>query len=406
MFASKQPHQLPEQQGQSSPPEAQVFDYATLDCETRIVVQQRTGEIKERIHNAAQLAWEIGQKLADVRSRLRPRQFTFWLQTEFQLSRRTAYNYINVFESFPIRANFAQINIATSALYLLAAPSTSEEARQDALERANKGENITHTEAKAIRTRHKNAVAPKSSTKPVTVDVPASVLECESFTKTLTNISEGEFAEIEPMRYATPLQTSKEAVEDIPAIRVSQNKQEVAEREANLPQNTEEDETVDAKPTKPEFFEKEVEPEASSLEASVQLEEVVGAEISVNSIKEKDAEDQFGDVQPGEAADKPIGEEEVGSFNNNGYLNPSNAGCSHTKFTEVAPLSSENLSPPKTSYQISEICKILSEGNFSKEELANVVEVLVYLLGAEPVGSLVNKSAKNEEEVLLPREVT
>lgn len=126
MFASKQPHQLLEQQGQSSSPEAQVFDYATLDCETRIVVQQRTGEIKEKIHNVAQLAWEIGQKLADVRGRLRPRQFTFWLQTEFQWSRSTAYNYIKVFESFPICPNFGQIDIATSALILLAAPSTPE----------------------------------------------------------------------------------------------------------------------------------------------------------------------------------------------------------------------------------------------------------------------------------------
>jgi hypothetical protein len=31
-----------------------IFDYAALDAETRIVVQQKTGEIKERMRRAAQ----------------------------------------------------------------------------------------------------------------------------------------------------------------------------------------------------------------------------------------------------------------------------------------------------------------------------------------------------------------
>ena len=117
--------------------EARSFDYAALKSETRIVVQQRTGEIKEKIHSSDQATWEIGQKLAHVRDRLKLRQFTFWLQAEFRLSRSTAYNYIKVFDSFPICPNFGRISIATSALILLAAPSTPNEARQEALKSAS-----------------------------------------------------------------------------------------------------------------------------------------------------------------------------------------------------------------------------------------------------------------------------
>jgi hypothetical protein len=72
------------------------FDYEILDSEQRQVIQQRTGEIKERLRRSAQDIWEIGQKLADVRSRLKHGHFETWLKAEFGWSRRTAYNFINV----------------------------------------------------------------------------------------------------------------------------------------------------------------------------------------------------------------------------------------------------------------------------------------------------------------------
>ncbi|MFN6571994.1 DUF3102 domain-containing protein [Dendronalium sp. ChiSLP03b] len=64
------------------------FDYEILDDKQRIVIQQRTGEIKERLRRSAQDIWEIGQKLADVRSRLKHGQFETWLKAEFGWSRR------------------------------------------------------------------------------------------------------------------------------------------------------------------------------------------------------------------------------------------------------------------------------------------------------------------------------
>ena len=120
------------------------FDYEMLTPEQRMLVQQRTGEIRERLQRSAQDVWEIGQRLAEVRNQIKHGHFDSWLKAEFGWSRRTAYNFINVYESFRERANLAQIDIATSALYLLAAPSTPQDVREQYLLKAKEGEKITH----------------------------------------------------------------------------------------------------------------------------------------------------------------------------------------------------------------------------------------------------------------------
>ncbi len=73
--------QLPEQ---LSEPEAQDFDYASLNPETRIVVQQRTSEIKTLIQRAAQDIFDIGQKLVEVKAKLGHGHFRSWLKAEFE----------------------------------------------------------------------------------------------------------------------------------------------------------------------------------------------------------------------------------------------------------------------------------------------------------------------------------
>lgn len=132
--------------GKSKQINTSVFDYETLTLEQRNLVMQRTGEIQERLQRSAQDIWEIGQRLADVRDELKHGQFEAWLKAEFNWSRRTAYNFINVYETFGERANLAQLDIASSALYLLAAPSTPDELRKEYLSKAKEGEKITHKE--------------------------------------------------------------------------------------------------------------------------------------------------------------------------------------------------------------------------------------------------------------------
>jgi len=134
-----------------------TFNYEALEAETRIVVQQRTNEIRDRMRRAAQDIVEIGERLADVRDRLDDGAFSTWLQAEFAWSRRTAYNCIAVYEQLGKRANFAQTSIAASALYLLAAATTPDEARDEVLARAAAGEPITHQDTKATVEKHKAA---------------------------------------------------------------------------------------------------------------------------------------------------------------------------------------------------------------------------------------------------------
>ncbi|MUG94896.1 DUF3102 domain-containing protein [Scytonema sp. UIC 10036] len=166
------------------------FDYDALDNKQRSVVQQRTGEIKERLRRTAQDIWEIGQKLAEVRSQLKHGQFETWLKAEFGWSRRTAYNFINVYEAFGECANLAQIDIGTTALYILAAPSTPQSVRQQFLQRAKEGENITSKNLRQVieseKSQPTSAVVSSKPPKPLTQEqestttVPQAVAEVKT----------------------------------------------------------------------------------------------------------------------------------------------------------------------------------------------------------------------------------
>lgn len=168
------PSGLPEQ---PSTLEAYDFDYAALDAETRIVVQQRASEIKSLMRRTAQDIINIGQLLIEVKQQLGHGNFRSWLKSEFNWSVSAATKFMQVAVHFKC-VNFTHLNITASALYLLAAPSTPEIAREKALERATQGEAITHTEAKSIVNQHKNSDKPKDAL-PVTVDVPAETVDTE-----------------------------------------------------------------------------------------------------------------------------------------------------------------------------------------------------------------------------------
>jgi hypothetical protein len=127
--------------------QASLFDYTALDTEARIVVQQRTSEIKTLMRRAAQDIVEIGERLIEVKARLPHGQFGVWLKAEFEWSDRTAQNFMQVAARFK---SATVADFSARALYLLAAPSTPDEARDQALARAEAGEAITHKTVKAI----------------------------------------------------------------------------------------------------------------------------------------------------------------------------------------------------------------------------------------------------------------
>ena len=127
--------------------------YASLDVETRIVVQQRTSEIKTLMRRTAQDIIDIGQKLIEVKAKLGHGLFGAWLQVEFEWTDRTAQNYMRVATVF--KSEPGSDLIPPKALCLLAAPSTPEAAREEALQRADQGERITLDKTRAIIEGHK-----------------------------------------------------------------------------------------------------------------------------------------------------------------------------------------------------------------------------------------------------------
>ncbi len=88
---------------------------------------------------------EIGRRLTECKKRLGHGQWGTWLDREFRWSDRQALNFMRVYELVESKSeNFAELQISVSALYLLAAPSTPPEVRDEIIERAERGEKLTH----------------------------------------------------------------------------------------------------------------------------------------------------------------------------------------------------------------------------------------------------------------------
>ncbi len=175
------PSRFPQQPAKNK---AQEFDYAALNNETQIVVQQRTSEIRSLLRRTAQDIFDIGQKLIEVKAQLGHGHFRTWLNTEFDWSIWTATKFMQVADKFKC-VKFSHLDIAPSALYELAAPSTPDSVRCEAIERASHGETITHSLAKALKAEMSaltDQEPVRLQAKSVTIDVSAETIAEESLT--------------------------------------------------------------------------------------------------------------------------------------------------------------------------------------------------------------------------------
>jgi len=175
------PSRFPQQPAKNK---AQEFDYAALNSETQIVVQQRTSEIRSLLRRTAQDIFDIGQKLIEVKAQLGHGHFRTWLNTEFDWSIWTATKFMQVADKFKC-VKFSHLDIAPSALYELAAPSTPDSVRCEAIERASHGETITYSLAKAIKAEMSaltDQEPVRLQAKSVTIDVSAETIAEESLT--------------------------------------------------------------------------------------------------------------------------------------------------------------------------------------------------------------------------------
>jgi hypothetical protein len=79
----------------------------------------------------------------EVKERLEHGEFQEWVEGNFSWAMRSATRMMEVAENFK-SVNLSDLDFAPSALYALAAPSTPESAREEAIQKAESGGTVTH----------------------------------------------------------------------------------------------------------------------------------------------------------------------------------------------------------------------------------------------------------------------
>lgn len=149
---------------------AMTFDYDTLAPEVREIVLVATREIRRRARRAVEDIVAIGQHLSDVRDNLPDGTFGKWLEAELQwASRRTAYNFMAVYERFGAMSDFlmSSRHLDVGAMYVLAYPSTPDHIAAHFIDKG-RAERVTRDEVReAIRAwRVENGLADEADPEP------------------------------------------------------------------------------------------------------------------------------------------------------------------------------------------------------------------------------------------------
>lgn len=118
------------------------FDYAALPTEKAASARAAAERIRGRMQLAAESIIEVGRELIEQKKQLGHGNFLPWIEAEFGMSADSAGRFINV--ATRLGTEFRTVrNLAPTALYALAAPSTPEPVRTEVLERAAAGETVT-----------------------------------------------------------------------------------------------------------------------------------------------------------------------------------------------------------------------------------------------------------------------
>ncbi|WP_375515769.1 DUF3102 domain-containing protein [uncultured Nostoc sp.] len=134
------------------------------DFKTKEEKQQRLTTLAEdtrrRLKRSAMDIYCIGLNLLEAQNLIEHGEFLPWLRREFGMGKTSAYEFIHVakaFESkFPIIGNLIN-NITPTALYKLAAPSTCQAARDEAIDIIKAGKVVDPEVAKNLMNKYKSS---------------------------------------------------------------------------------------------------------------------------------------------------------------------------------------------------------------------------------------------------------
>ncbi len=118
------------------------YDYAQLPTEHREAVRRSARIIKPLLKRTAEDIFIIGGELRAVKEMLPHGRYTEWLEVEFGLSERMAQHFVNVRERLGPKSEKFSV-LPPSTLYLLAAPSTPDQAISIVEERIDAGDRVS-----------------------------------------------------------------------------------------------------------------------------------------------------------------------------------------------------------------------------------------------------------------------
>lgn len=133
-----------------------TFDYSTLPEAIAIEARGASERIRMRLRRTAEDIVETGRELAAMKEKLPHGQFLPWIEAEFEMSERTAHNFMAVSKRFK---SATVADFSPKVLYALAAPSTPEAVVEKAIEKASAGEKVSSDDVKAWKQEAEAAIS-------------------------------------------------------------------------------------------------------------------------------------------------------------------------------------------------------------------------------------------------------
>jgi len=133
------------------------YDYSQLSDQARDIASREAQAIKSNMTDIVRRMIDTGQRLIAVKEAMPHGAFGDWISQEFGMSHKTANRFMAAaekFGKFDTVTKTPDLPMMQSAIYLLSGDDVPEDAREEAVERAQEGERITKAVAQDIAAKH------------------------------------------------------------------------------------------------------------------------------------------------------------------------------------------------------------------------------------------------------------
>src|SRR5262249_17067064 len=147
------------------------------------VLAEHAAEIRRLGKQTVENVVEMGRRLTEAKEIAGHGNWLPWLDREFGWKEQTARNFMQAYELSLKSPNFGDLEVPVSALYMLAAPSTPQDVRDEVLARAQAVEPVTVSDVKTAIANRKPEPTPnhKYQVKPAAASLFANEDQLHAF---------------------------------------------------------------------------------------------------------------------------------------------------------------------------------------------------------------------------------